>query len=293
MQNKFLTRQLEFFDGTKQYSHLKKGVVAYTINTEGEISAFTHLSGRESRDGLLFHSSMNAGKAVFCAGELQINSQGELLTITTRSGHYRPSTYNLYKFLQHLESQRVDISNVKVRGIEKPPKGVEYTVNKDSFIPVYEYKATDLYEFIKHSLQQNIKSFSSYGQSGVRSFLYSTFGDSELTSSRQELAKGLYTELDDFLTRVKSATCFEDIQTLSNDLTDIISKYETLNNQLSTKNGKESGSGRLAKLMNEMRSELKAISSVVDDSGSKISNKMKSGAYCPLLNRSRPFPVVL
>ena len=216
---------------------------------------------------------MNAGKQVFCAGELQIDNQGKLLMITTHSGHYRPSNYSLYKFLQHLESQGVDISEVKIRGIVPPPKGITRRKDKNSFLTMYEYNACDLFDYVKRSLIHNVNSINDYASSGIISALYKKFGNKELTTAREKMADDLATELNDLFSNSSYMSNFTELRIFTKELESVISKYQIFNNDLSQEHGKSKDSGRFSKTMQKMRDELKSISNA-DDLQSDIKSKL-------------------
>ncbi|MBI2786269.1 MAG: hypothetical protein HYX60_08210 [Legionella longbeachae] len=102
------------FSTTNMCSHFKKNFASFTLNKQGELSLFSHLSGeKDKQDKVISHSSMNAGKKVIFTGEIQIEN-GVLLAITTYSGHYRPSLYNIYRLLEHFVNLGIDISKTKI-----------------------------------------------------------------------------------------------------------------------------------------------------------------------------------
>lgn len=109
-----LHKKGSLYDSSSLLSHGKKGFVSFTLNTAGELSVFEHLYAAKTIDDLIFfHSSMNAGEAVLAAGEMQIK-KGMLVCITTHSGHYQPSAYNIFRLLVYLDDRKVDLSKVKI-----------------------------------------------------------------------------------------------------------------------------------------------------------------------------------
>lgn len=105
------------FDTKNMESHKKKGYGSYVINMYGEISIFNHISMTNK----IAHSSMNAGRAVFGAGEIKIE-KGQLKELTLYSGHYKPSQENAYNVLKYLKGHGVDISGVIVKDDLSPKK---------------------------------------------------------------------------------------------------------------------------------------------------------------------------
>jgi hypothetical protein len=93
------------FDTSIYLSHNKKGYAAFVMNRNGEFSFFNH---HKMTDGIA-HSSMNAGKGVIYAGEAEIIN-GELKTLTNYSGHYLSQVENVFKVLQAMKRQGVNIS---------------------------------------------------------------------------------------------------------------------------------------------------------------------------------------
>lgn len=61
----------------------------------------------------LNHSSLLAGKAVLCAGTLQINN-GVLRTFNNNSGHYKPTGTHVYEALLALQDEHADLSQTVV-----------------------------------------------------------------------------------------------------------------------------------------------------------------------------------
>jgi len=70
--------------------------------------------------GRFHHSSFVAGGAVKAAGSIVVED-GVLKQLTTWSGHYRPRASDIALFLQWLESNHVDMTNVELL-LVKPNK---------------------------------------------------------------------------------------------------------------------------------------------------------------------------
>jgi hypothetical protein len=65
---------------------------------------------------MLHHSCFLRGKPVRCAGEWKIGRDGQLISISMASGHYRPPVHLFLKFLEFLETRgRVDLRNITVK----------------------------------------------------------------------------------------------------------------------------------------------------------------------------------
>lgn len=100
IRNGVFMKNNKLFSTEDMKSHGKKGYGAYTLNINGELSLFNH----NETAGDFLHSSMNAGVPVIAAGELKITN-GKLEAITTHSGHYTPTLFNVYRVsrLSHLK----------------------------------------------------------------------------------------------------------------------------------------------------------------------------------------------
>ena len=86
----------------------KKGFAIYVMDQFGHI----YISF-DAEKGKIHHSSLVAGLAVACAGEMIIY-QGKIYYINNRSGHYRPPPAALRQILHELKKKKVDLSSVKV-----------------------------------------------------------------------------------------------------------------------------------------------------------------------------------
>jgi hypothetical protein len=106
------------FDTKTMYSHGKVGFASFVLNLDGELSVFTHRGGERGDDNLR-HSSINAGLPVIAAGEIKIEN-GILSALTSHSGHYYPSLFNIYRLLEHFSKHSVDISHAKVITFDDP-----------------------------------------------------------------------------------------------------------------------------------------------------------------------------
>jgi hypothetical protein len=105
------------FDTSTMTAHLKPNYAAFTLDLDGEFTAFNHIFGEDK----IKHSSMTAGRPLFMSGEMKVE-QGVLKRITTQSGHYLPTLFNVYMFLDYLVQHQVDISQTEVLIFNKPPQ---------------------------------------------------------------------------------------------------------------------------------------------------------------------------
>ena len=64
--------------------------------------------------GSRHHSGILSGQPVLFAGEIGVKN-GEIIKITTRSGHYRPTEKNLRDFLSVLKESGVNLNNVVIK----------------------------------------------------------------------------------------------------------------------------------------------------------------------------------
>ena len=86
-----------------------QGYAIYVIDREGQLYV-----SFESEKDRVHHSSLLAGGAVACAGELLV-FQGELLLLNNQSGHYRPPPAALRQAVDALTRAGLDLSKVKVK----------------------------------------------------------------------------------------------------------------------------------------------------------------------------------
>lgn len=100
-------------DSSRSYgTEIHTGEVIFVAGTDGSI--FT--SDPEGYvDNVFHHSSFLKGKPVICAGTLRFK-KGQLVEITTASGHYKPDNQNLLNFLDLLKNHyKLDLSKVRVK----------------------------------------------------------------------------------------------------------------------------------------------------------------------------------
>lgn len=173
-------------------SHGKKGFAAFTLDINGELSVFPHVN--HDATGIA-HSSLTGGKPVFCAGEIKIDD-GKLQALTTYSGHYRPTLYNMYKLLSYFENRGVDVTHVKLYSLNRDPSVVGIVAKKSEEDPnFYECQAQDLLYAFKaklrrelHEVRADLKKY----QQSRQSWWHQWFHHRELTSRKLDISNVLF-----------------------------------------------------------------------------------------------------
>jgi hypothetical protein len=112
----------ELFNGENKLSHGKCGFISFTFNQEKELSVFNHLGSCLGAPRLC-HSSMNGERPIIAAGELEIDQQGRLISLTNHSGHYWPGIESLCHFLNAIEQLGVNLFEVTIY-LKSPPTNV-------------------------------------------------------------------------------------------------------------------------------------------------------------------------
>lgn len=120
----------------------------------------------EHKIGKFHHSSFLSGAPTLSAGEIKTNSEGKILCVTSKSGHYRPSKAELVNILSHLESHGVNLKDVVVKELSKHNvtayynNGAEYVENrgdlKPSYICIREESCNQVNGPIKYRLETNV-----------------------------------------------------------------------------------------------------------------------------------------
>ncbi|WP_131794221.1 hypothetical protein [Fluoribacter gormanii] len=255
-------------DTSNMISHGKRGFAAFTLNANGELSIFNH-HGMADR---VAHSSMNAGAPIVAAGEIEIKG-GVLKTITTHSGHYHPSLFNVYRFLEHLSRNNVDISQAKVVTRTDPSRSLHHLQSTPVYFsayqkPLYETPATQIYEGMNMIFNQNIDSINqqlkSYQKAGIKTSLFKLtdkLRGSDLTERRAALSAEFEAEITSFKAGLVNTLSASELKSKIDDLDTLISKYQEKNKELSSDyNKKESGS-RLATTINSIKKRVNDLKS--------------------------------
>jgi hypothetical protein len=254
------------FDTSTMRSHDKEGFAAFTLNTNGELSVFVH---NRMQDGFA-HSSMNAGVPVVAAGEIKIEN-GVLKAITTHSGHYQPSLFNVYRLLEHFNNQGIDTSEAIVISFKNPSHSLSHVESKEVYYPayhrcLYETPAHQIYSKMLEVINSSINSINdqvkTYKDGGFLTEIFKLKDKvmgSNLTDERHEIAVAFEKEINEFKQGLKPNLSAEELEVNKNQLTNIIEKYENENNLLSARNDKNQSSGRLSTTMSKFKEELKAM----------------------------------
>ncbi|MDF1758104.1 MAG: hypothetical protein P1U74_07380 [Legionellaceae bacterium] len=220
-----LTMRGKPFDSSGMIAHDKRGFAAFTLNANGELSVFKHKNMRDR----YAHSSMNAGKPVVAAGEFQVEG-GVVKAINTHSGHYAPSLFSVYRFLEHLSQHQVDISQTKVITQQNPSEFIQ-DIHSTPFEYMHTYEqyyatdASELYNKLDAVINKNLSSIQeqlqNYEKSSFTSLL--KFKDmltgSNLTEKKATIAAALQEEIKNFRPKLKGLQGEE-----------LASKVEELNN---------------------------------------------------------------
>ncbi|MCW8471702.1 hypothetical protein OQJ19_13755 [Fluoribacter gormanii] len=275
--NGLLHKEGTFFDSSKLSAHGKPGFVAFTLNVNGELSAFEHLFVRRDKQGRkLAHSSMNAGAPVLVAGEMEIKN-GKLISINTHSGHYQPSLYSISRFLEYLSERGVDISETKVYLRRAPSKESGLPSKKVSLYgqPFREVSATDIVHSVKAIMTSNLDSLYEYFNSTKTKLLRDVFKN-ELTQAKSEIAQELHDELVYTMDTMKDSSSLTATKVALECLDSIITRYSEKLEQL------KSTTGRLDSKFAEMKAQIKATREKlgVGNDVKKDENKEKERAEC-------------
>lgn len=255
------------FDTSQMISHRKKGFAAFTLNANGELSVFNHNNMKDS----IAHSTPNAQAPVVAAGELQIKN-GVLTAITTHSGHYCPSVFNVYRFLEYCVQRKVNIDQAQVITFKNPSLQLN-THTRRQYFPelgmrcLYITPAIQIYRDINRVLNESIitahQQVHSYQSSGFWNTIFYIkdlcFGR-KLTEHRAQLAAEFESCLNDFKATITDSLSREELNQRINSLKILIALFQQQNNNLSQAHSKRLASGRLAKSMSSLAAEVKVIS---------------------------------
>lgn len=99
---------LALYDTDAEGDNLEDGGSLYAMDQQGHI--YVH-GANAPRD--LLHSSFLAGQAVLCAGTIRIE-QGQIVWVSTKSGHYKPSVAQMLNLLERLRVYSVNLDKVTV-----------------------------------------------------------------------------------------------------------------------------------------------------------------------------------
>ncbi len=85
--------------------------------------------------GKFHHSSFSAGQPVLGAGEIITNAEGEIKSISSKSGHFKPCAKQLLETLQYLEEQQVNLTDItlienSIDSLSRHPSAEAFLVNQ-------------------------------------------------------------------------------------------------------------------------------------------------------------------
>lgn len=271
------------FDTSQMHSHDKPGFAAFTLNANGELSVFTHNRMRDK----IAHSSMNAGVPVVAAGEIQIKD-GVLQKITTHSGHYRPSLFNVYRLLEHFSQSGIDISQAKIVSFDNPALKLKNIQSESVYYPayagnMYETPASQIYQdmlkVINKSASTINEQINTYKQGGFLTSIFA-FKDkitgSTLTADRNKIATAFEAEISEFKKGLKPTLTEQELQTKKAELHAIVTKYEQENKSLSVRNDKSGSNGRFAETVSHFKEQLQALKSA--DQSTHVASELEQSA---------------
>lgn len=251
------------FDSTKMISHGKNGYAAFTLNANGELSVFRH----HGMTDLIAHSSMNAGVPVIAAGELQIK-KGVLKAITTHSGHYRPTLFNVYRILEHFIQKGVNINQAKMVTQQNPRAYLNLNSTElrtpELQEQLYKTSAKKFFALFDNQLRTQVESINKHLKEYRKESVLSSFfafkdnlKSSNLTRERKALAFELETLINAF--NPTQQTSLDNMLARMDQLMKLLTVYEEKNKALSEKYQKNVGNGRLASSLRLFKEEVAEV----------------------------------
>lgn len=100
-------------DTTHAHGHQEQGVADLVMAMDGSFYCYG-VSTSIHKQGMQHHSGILSGQPVLFAGEIGVQN-GEIVKITTRSGHYKPEEKQLITFLDVLKDNGVNLKGVIVK----------------------------------------------------------------------------------------------------------------------------------------------------------------------------------
>lgn len=266
IKNGLFMKNGKIFDTYDMESHKKKTFAAYTLNANGELSLFNHYGLVDQ----IAHSSLNSGAPVVAAGELQIKS-GYLKAITTHSGHYKPSLFNVFRVLEYFTENHVDISKANVITMIDPSQSFSTIHTEPNYFIadknyIYKTPAIQLYKTINTLINENIdsihKQVKSYQEEGIATTIFhwkDRVMGSDLTKKRARLAANFEIILNAFKISLASDLSPQDFMVKITELEQIITDFQQKNNELSFEHHKKVSSGRLATHLMNFKSQITSL----------------------------------
>jgi hypothetical protein len=97
------------------------------------------------------HSSLAAGNPVKFAGDVYVKN-GKLIKFTNNSGHYKPSVKHVHQFMQYLETNGVDVTQV------------QFDLNQGSFKAFFDSKpnAKEVQQLADYTLEEALRYISKH-----------------------------------------------------------------------------------------------------------------------------------
>ena len=259
-------------------SHNKPGYAAFTLNANGELSVFNQIGMTNA----IAHSSMNAGSPVVCAGELAIRN-GELKGITTYSGHYAPSLFNIYRTLEHFKSKGIPIDNAQVYTFQHPSIAGLNTSSKkavNSMSDFYVTTASELYTDMKNQLHNSLLQIqevtTQYQEHSFKTMCYEIkdwFLKSTLTSDRKLIAVETANSAAQLLEQLVNVDV-ENAPKLDRFI-DRLVEQRAMNDRVSVLHGKAPGNGRLDKTLDTFIQQARAIQQLAGHASAMEEFRMK------------------
>ena len=244
----------EIFDSARSISHQKPRYIAFTLNTNGELSVFNHLDGEVDEKGYVFvHSSMNSGAPVLAAGEMEIVN-GQLITITSFSDHYKPTLFSIARFLEYLCDREMDLSKTKVllfyspntdTGLQSIPIKVE-----GSRRTWHSISAIDIIKNANGVIEDNIATMQNYLNSKKTKFKQKII-KIDLTIKKVELFHAVIKELNDIKQIMKGSSSYLVLRESLKAIDQIIMGFQDAYKRLRPR-----GIGRVGIIFEEMRARI-------------------------------------
>ena len=100
---------LSIYDTAAAGDDIEFGGSLYVMDQRGRL----YVSGKEDPGMMLKHSSFMAGLDVLAAGTIRVDD-GQIVWISGRSGHYKPTVLQIVHVLERLRSYQINLSGVTV-----------------------------------------------------------------------------------------------------------------------------------------------------------------------------------
>lgn len=124
----------QLFKGGRPYDTTSGKTISQPMSDIFVVSPDNHLYGGTVEVGKFQHSAFLQGGAVCFGGEMETNTEGRIIRITNRSGHYRPDITHLLYALNILKGRGVNLKSVELE---------VYTHAKPQ--KVYTYASAEVY----------------------------------------------------------------------------------------------------------------------------------------------------